>query len=70
MKFVDRSQLVLEVTELPDLPLYSTVAAEKMSESGPFGGHEAVYRRVRWSLTGCEPPADTGVPVICRVGMG
>jgi hypothetical protein len=32
-------ETVLEVTELPDLPLYSTVAAEKMSESGPFGGH-------------------------------
>jgi hypothetical protein len=61
---------VLEVTEIPDLPVYSTVAAEKMSESGPFGGHEAVYRRVRWSLTVCEPPADTGVPVSCRTVMG
>jgi nitrogen fixation protein len=61
---------VLEVTEIPDLPLYSTVAAEKMSESGPFGGHGAVYRRVGWSLTGCEPPADTRVPVSCRTVMG
>jgi hypothetical protein len=44
-KIVDWGVTVLEVTELPDLPVYSTARAERMSKSGPVGGHGEVYRR-------------------------
>src|SRR4051812_41007274 len=51
------SRTVLEVTELPDLPSYSTAGAERMSESGSFSGHGPVYRRAPWSFPASEPPA-------------
>jgi hypothetical protein len=50
---------VLKVTEVPDLPIYSTAAGLRMSEAGTVGGHGAVYRAVPRTPAGLRP--DLGV---------
>jgi hypothetical protein len=57
MKVAAEIETVLEVTELPDLPTYSTAGAERMSGAGPVDGHRAVYRSPRWTSGGLEVPA-------------
>src|ERR1700709_2080117 len=57
MKVAAEIETVLEVTELPDLPTYSTAKAERMSGPGPVDGHRAVYRSPKRTPPGFEVPA-------------